>query len=159
MGLKANIRITMQEKPTPFDDRQWNAYRATLYRVQAPGRELSLRIDQFDEKLDRLLRESGVRQAALLTAWNPGSKPTLRSINESQQQRLWAELRDAGYPCLAGINEPIDESTRDSWSEASVLALDIELDEARRVARKYGQLAFVWIDQHATPRLVTAAGA
>jgi hypothetical protein len=39
-----------------------------------------------------------------------------------------------------------------------VLALDIPLDAARTFAARYGQLAFLWIDEQATPRLVVTAG-
>jgi hypothetical protein len=155
---KATIAINMKDKPRSMDDTLLAAWRATSYRVQAPGAELKLRIDQHDAQLAKLLREAWVECAALLTAWNPGSRPQSRERNEASQDALLRELRDAGYPCLSGINEP--ENAADSataWIEPSVLVLDLPLDVARAIAARYGQLAFLWIDQQATPRLVRTA--
>jgi hypothetical protein len=46
------------------------AFRNTGYRVFAGYDELVLRVDQQSPALARLLRESGARYAALLTAFN-----------------------------------------------------------------------------------------
>lgn len=132
------------------------AYRATAYRVYAPGRELLLRIDQHDAQLAKLLREAWVERAALITAWNPGSQPQDPQRNLVLQQQLVDELAGAGHPCLAARNEAPPESGG-GWTEESVLALDIDLPAARAIAARYGQLAFLWIDQQATPRLVVTA--
>jgi hypothetical protein len=143
-----------------FDDALLAAYHATCYRVQAPGTELRLHIGRHEPLLAKLLREAWVEHAALLTAWNPGSQPQEPSTNEASHQALLRELQAAGYPCLHGRNEPADGSANgDSWIEPSVLALDVTFEAARAIAARYGQLAFLWIDRQATPRLViTAAG-
>jgi hypothetical protein len=149
----------MKDTPRSMDDALLAAWCATSYRVQAPGVELKLRIGQHDAQLAKLLREAWVERAALLTAWNPGSRPQSREKNEASQDALLRELRNAGYPCLTGMNEP--ENTADSatnWIEPSVLALDVPLEAAHAIAARYGQLAFLWIDQQATPRLVRTAG-
>lgn len=140
----------------PPDDRLLAAYRATGYRVYAPGRELLLHIDQHDAQLAKLLREAWVDRAVLLTAWNPGSRPHDTERNLLLQKQLVDELEAAGHPCLAGRNEAPAESG-DDWHEESVLALDIDLAAARVIAARYGQLAFLWIDGQATPRLVITA--
>lgn len=136
------------------DDNLLAAYRATCYRVFAPGRELRLHIDQYDAQLAKLLREAWVECAALLTAWNPGSRPLDAQQNRALQKQLVAELEAAGHPCLAGRNEA---AGNDEWNEDSVLALDLGLEAARAIALRHGQLAFVWIDQRATPQLVITA--
>jgi hypothetical protein len=140
------------------DDALIAAYRATCYRVQAPGAELRLHIDRHEPLLAKLLREAWVECAALFTAWNPGSQPRDLATNEASHQALLQELQAAGYPCLHGRNEPA-AGGGDGWVEPSVLALDVSFDAARVIAARYGQLAFLWIDRQATPRLVlTAAG-
>lgn len=153
------VSVTPDTQPIP-DASLLAAYRATCYRVSAPGRELLLRIDQSDAQLAKLLREAWVSHAALLTAWNPGSRPQPLEQNRALQTQLVRELEAAGYPCLAGRNEAAspDPATEHTWNEDSVLALDIPLDAARTFAARYGQLAFLWIDEQATPRLVVTAG-
>jgi hypothetical protein len=138
------------------DDRLLAAYRATRYRVAAPGRDLLLRVDRYDEQLAKLLREAWVDSAALITAWNPRSQRQEEARNRALQEQLVRELEAAGHPCLPGRNEaPLEESV--DWNEDSVLALDISLDQARVIAARYGQHAFLWIDREATPRLVLTA--
>lgn len=131
------------------------AYRATCYRVWAPGRELQLRIDQPDEGLAKLLREAWVDGAALLTAWNPRSQRQSQQDNRALQKQLLRELEAAGRPCLVARNEAAGGD--EAWNEESVLALDISLPAARDLAARYGQLAFLWIDRQATPRLIITA--
>jgi hypothetical protein len=132
------------------------AYRATLYRVWAPGAELLLRVDQHEPKLTKLFREAWVEGAALLTAWNPGSVSRPLHVNQSRQQALERELRAAGCACLRARNEPgVDSATREQWSEEAVLALGITLEKAQELAICHEQLAFLWIGTDATPRLMT----
>ncbi len=153
-GPTANIpSVTSDTHALP--DELLASYRAARYRVFAPGRELQLRIDQHDEGLAKLLREAWVEGAALLTAWNPGSQPQPLERNRASQKQLVRELEAAGHPCLAGRNEAA--TGNEAWNEDSVLALDISLAAARALAARYGQLAFLWIDGQATPRLVITA--
>jgi len=131
------------------------AYRVTCYRVWAPAMELQLYVDRHDAGLAKLLHEASIDTAALLTAWNPASTPQLPDVNQAQQAVLERELRDAGIACLRGRNEPrVDSATQSPWNEDSVLALDISLDAAGELALRFGQLAYLWIDRQATPRLI-----
>lgn len=148
----------MNDQPRMPDEALLAAWHSTCYRVQAPGAELQLRIGQYDPQLAKLLREAWVERAVLLTAWNPGSQPHDQARNEARQASLLQELQAAGYPCLSGRNEP-QAGNSAAWTEPSVLALDLPLDAAREIARRYGQLAFLWIDRQATPQLVITAAA
>lgn len=141
------------------DEKLMSAYRNTLYRVDAPGREIVLRVDQHDDQLAKLLREAGVQRAALLTAYNPGSRPRAAQQNEAEQRALEAGLRDAGHPCLPARNEPRAAADRPHWTERSVLVLDIGLEAAQAIAARLGQVAFLWIGADATPRLIATARA
>lgn len=132
------------------------AYRASCYRVWAPGGELLLRVDQHEPKLAKLLREAWVEGAALLTAWNPRSTPQPLHVNQSRQAALERELRTAGCACLRARNEPaVDSATNAQWIEESVLALGLTLGKAHELAAGHDQLAFLWITSDATPRLMT----
>jgi hypothetical protein len=150
----------MKDLPGKLDETLLAAYRATCYRVQAPGAELQLRIGQPDAQLAKLLREAWVERAALLSAWNPGSQTQARERNEASHEALVRELKAAGYPCLPGMNEPDGSASgRSRWIEPSVLALDLTLEAAHEFAARYGQLAFLWIDRQATPQLMVTAAA
>jgi hypothetical protein len=134
------------------------AYRATTYRVAAPGRTLALRIDQHDGQLATLLQETGAQCAALLTAWNAESQRQSPAVNAMRQQALLHDLAAGGYRCLPGTNVPDGGSgPGEDWTEDSVLVLNLALRAAREIASRYGQNAFLWIDRHATPQLIVTA--
>lgn len=132
------------------------AYRAALYRVLAPAGELLLKVDQPSPGLADLLREAGADQAALLTAFNPHSQIQTAGWNRTAQARLLAQLAAEGYRPLPACNG--DPAGR--WPvEHSVLVPGMDLPAARRIAARYQQVAFLWIDARGTPRLVeTRAG-
>jgi hypothetical protein len=132
------------------------AFRNTGYRVFAGYDELVLRVDQQSPALARLLRESGARCAALLTAFNPGGRRQLRFGNRQSQRRLRIELARLGYAVLEGRNE----DSRGRWpAEASVLVVDLPLSIARRFAARYGQTAFLWTGTGGLPQLIETAAA
>lgn len=147
----------MADEPGTTVDALLTAYRATCYRIHAPGAELLLRVGQHDAGLAKLLREAWVQGAAVLTAWNPRSQQQPREQNEAAQRALEQELAAAGHPCLRGRNEPDDFATGADWVEPSVLALGLTQASARDFAVRYAQTAFLWINEDATPQLVLAA--
>jgi hypothetical protein len=101
-----------------------------------------------------MLRDTGARCAALLTAFNPGGRRQAPFRNRQSQQRLQRELLRDGYVVLAGRNE----DPRGRWPmEPSLLALDLPLMRARRLAARHGQLAFLWMEEDGTPRLIETA--
>lgn len=136
------------------------AYRATTYRVDADDAAFELRINEHHPQFARWLRNAGKTSAAVITAWNPRSLPTSLIENFAQQRQLEQALRVMGLEWLPACNlAPVDGATPSTWDEESLLVFDVDEKSARAIAARFGQLAFVWIDQHATPRLVfTAAG-
>jgi hypothetical protein len=92
----------------------------------------------------------------VLTAFNPGSVLQDASSNLHAQSGLASELRALGLDCLPGRHE--DPDCR--WpAEAGLLALGLDRDAANTIAARYGQLAFLWSDASAIPRLVETTGA
>lgn len=149
----------MPDTHTAVDPQLLAAYRATHYVVHAPDAELSLRIDQPDARLAALLRAAHVDSAALITAWNPRSELVDPQRNRALQSQLVRELVAAGFRCIPARHVAAVEHGGGKWHEDSVLVPGITSEGARAVAARHGQLAFVWIDAQATPRLVfTAAG-
>lgn len=136
------------------------AYRATTYRVDVCGGSFDLRIDEPHAAMAQWLRNAGKTSAAVITAWNPHSRPTAPPVNARRQRQLQRVLHAQGLEWLPACNlAPIDGATPSSWNEDSLLVPGIDVESARTIAARFGQVAFVWFDQHATPRLVfTAAG-
>lgn len=110
------------------------AYFDSVYQVDCPRGTVSFRIG---DRLPRALH----RPFALVTAWNPRSRRLDRGRNARRQQCLLREL--ASRP---GRVLPARGYGEDGWHEESVAVFDIMLPAALRLARKYGQYAFVWGD-------------
>jgi hypothetical protein len=128
-----------------------DAYRATLYRFDAQEGELLLQVDRFSPALRQLLERWGEDCAAVLTAYNPGSVLIEERSNQLAQAALTRHLQDLGITCFGGRHQ--DPAGR--WpDEAGILALGLDCASARDLATRHGQLAFLWSDHTATPRLV-----
>lgn len=127
------------------------AYLETLYRVFPPGSpELVLRIGQRHPELDARLAGSSRRSWVVLTAWNPGSVPRSEPENAAAQRELGAALDRAGLVAWPARGE----SPGRDWVEDSLCVLDLDLEDARALARRFGQVAVVQGEVGAEARLV-----
>ncbi|BCS35947.1 hypothetical protein TBR22_A51820 [Luteitalea sp. TBR-22] len=127
------------------------AYRRAEYRVADRGYTFTLRIDALSWPLRAVHASFGVDRSAYITAWNPGSVPTDRAINEAAQASLTADVEALGLHWLRG--EGVDPSG--SWpGEPSLLVLGLREPEARALAARYGQVAILYASSDATPRLL-----
>jgi hypothetical protein len=126
------------------------AYLATDYRIWG-SRRLTLRVGQRNQDIATLYQNYAVSSAAVLTAWNPYSKPRSDAKNEAAQAELISEIDR-----LALRHEPghgADPSGK--WRpEPSRLVLGIDLDTAGSLGRQFRQNGIVWISGDAVPRLV-----
>jgi hypothetical protein len=116
------------------------AYRRTSYRVGC----IRLRIGQRSPAMDALLRRHRVREAVLVTAWNPGSRRMPQGWNRRMQVRLRQHLSRFRWLCADGRLR--------RWREAHLLVL-APAAPVRRVARVFRQRAVVIIRQSAPARL------
>lgn len=145
----------MPDLPQLIDQQLLAAYRSTTYRVAAQGTTLALHIDQHNADLAKLLQDTGVDCAALLTAWNPGSNWLSRTDNALRQRALLDELAAGGFCWLPAANVPHHGSSiGEDWTEDSVLVLALDRHGANAIAARYGQCAFLWMDRSATPQLI-----
>ncbi|MBU2843579.1 DUF3293 domain-containing protein [Acidithiobacillus thiooxidans] len=81
----------------------------------------------------------GVR-AAIITAWNPQSEPLRPWQNRIRQRRLVRLLDANGYRFLrscCGV---------DAWWEESLMVFTMNESAAVKLARQFGQKAFVYLD-------------
>ncbi len=125
-------------------------YRKAAYWIEQPE-PLLLTIDTPEPLLDGLLERLAVAHAAILTASNPGSRLLSLAENERAHRRLLDRLPGRGRDSL-----PVRATDPGGlWpDEIGLLVPGITLDLARRLAREFGQNAFVWCHLRQPPRLV-----
>jgi hypothetical protein len=126
------------------------AYRATSYVVDGPDGAFALRVGETSPPLDDLLRRHGARSWAFVTACNPGSIPLSADENRGRAEELTRVVSEGGYPFRTGRG--IGEG--DWLPEESLLVLEIALEDAAALGRRFGQNAILVGEAGAPARLV-----
>ncbi len=113
------------------------AYRETAYQVRlVRGGRATIRIGQIlPEALQVLAADAGW---AFLTAWNPGSRPCDRLANRRAQRALLQALAADGWSWRPAIG-----AGREGWHEPSLWIPGLPSSEAEKLARRFGQCAWV----------------
>lgn len=128
------------------------AFRRTHFEVLGVRKPFTLRIERPSRRLAMLHRQGRVRCSAFLTACNPGaSKVRTPDWNRRQQRTLEQELTTMGICVIRGFGR---DPTSEWPGEDSCLALGLLRRDAKRLGKKYRQLAIVWAGENAVPRLV-----
>lgn len=125
------------------------AYRRTDYRVHLPsGGTSSLRVDEpLPAALHALV---GASPWGFVTAWHPGSHPAPRKANRAAQRQLLAEL--LGEPTTQRILGAVGVGA-EGWREPSLFVIGTDIGVLERLARAFGQLAFLGGDGPGAARL------
>lgn len=127
------------------------AYAATVYRVFLPGGICDLRPGEPSETLRCWLENSGVREFAVLTACNPGSRRLTAGDNAERQARLEIALLEAGYEPYAGENL----SGADDWPvEEACFVAGLPLADALALAGRFGQNAILYGRADGAPAVI-----
>jgi hypothetical protein len=140
------------ERKTELSRTLVNSYRVTLYRVMTGNnKSFILKIKKKSLDLEALMKKHNLFTGAYVTAYNSQGKQTEPLINARQQKLLLGDIRRTGLPFLDGFGE----DTTGNWkSEPSFLILGITLEDAEALGERYGQNAFVWIENDYVPQLV-----
>jgi hypothetical protein len=120
-------------------------YRRTRYTAAG----ITLRIGRRSAGIDALLGRLAARDAVLVTAWNPFSRPMPDGWNRRMQARLRERLR--GWRTLSA------EGGLGCWQEDHLLVI-APLPPVRVLGRLFRQNALVAIRRRAPARLVLLAG-
>jgi len=111
------IAQMMDNSSIPFDERLWEAYVRTTYRVLREDENVwDIQIGQFHPALDQYLHEQGLHTWVFITAWNPGSQLLTTAENHLRNQKLLQMILDGAFPYFLGIgigsdgNWPAEES-------------------------------------------------
>lgn len=127
-----------------------SAYKKTDYNVSSSP-PFTLKIGQFSDELIDLYKLYGFTTVAYITVYNPYSNETTGAQNELVQSELERELASRSLIFLPGEGK----DTEGRWpAEKSVLILGIDYSAAKKLAVKYRQNAFVWINVDGKPELI-----
>lgn len=130
------------------------AFMETHYRIHQVRSEvppLTLRVGQANADLIDLHHAHGVNCSAVITAYNPHAQKVDESSNLRRQDNLKQELSSQSLVFFAAEGE---HPTNGWGSEPSVLVLNLSLEAAKDIGRKYEQAAIVWNGLSGVPQLV-----
>ena len=129
------------------------AYLQTAYLVRAPQGVHALRIGARHPAFDAELQAAGVRCWAVVTAWNPGSRPRSAEENARAQAELLQAIGELGLSGWAAEGK----ADGGGWREESVCILEREAAGAVALGRRFGQLAVVVGHQAEAAQLLAVA--
>lgn len=111
----------------------------------------SVGIGETSAEIDAVLADYGAANGVFITAWNPRSEPVAEDVNDEANDRLEADLSEAGSVILPHIGVGYDPA----WEpEHGFFALDLAESEAVQLATAHGQNAIVVVERGRPARLV-----
>lgn len=113
--------------------------------------ELVFRVDHHNKKLKELILINQCKHATFITACNPMSQILDEKENQHRVRLLEQYLIDRGYSFLTGYS---DDDAGQWPTEYSFFVLDLPLAEAKLLATKYQQKAYLWVDCHGQVNLI-----
>lgn len=127
-----------------------NAFMQAEYHVQDDHNQLILRVGRYSKALQEIHFRFGASSSAFITACNPRSVIQSLQQNENATQLLRQELLATGYRSLPATGR---DPTLHWPDEPGFLIIDITCKQAIELAARYQQLAILFVDSHAIPKL------
>ena len=129
------LHYTARTPPAPVLLR---AYHATAYTVPAWG--LDLRVGCYNPRLLAVMGQHATGDWALLTAANPGSRPTPPAANRARQGAMLRCLRRMGWYAYPAWGHPLAPG----WApEPAFFVPGLPARQARALCRAFGQVAWL----------------
>jgi len=124
-------------------------YRQTDYIIDDDP-PLLVHIGEQNDGLRILFASFNVESAAFITAWNPRGRKLTLDENYDRQIELLEDISNQRLNYFVGRGE----SQTGDWSEDSYLVLGVSLTDAKEIANRHDQNAFVWIPVSGVPELI-----
>ncbi|MEW6766094.1 MAG: DUF3293 domain-containing protein [Pseudomonadota bacterium] len=136
-----------------MNDALQDAFSRTIYRVFLPEREIDLRVGEHSPALERSF---GGAMWIVFSPGNPGAKALSASDNARRMADLkaWLGRHHLRHYDAVGLPTP----DQDWAAEASLLILDVTDAQARELAARYDQLAWLAGGGGQPSRLVWSSG-
>ena len=131
----------------------WQAYLETDFKVFAVN-PFTLKVGQYSEDLNSIIKKSKYSSAAFITAYNPYSQQLSDAENVARQEQLKIEIAKRGLTTIEGVGQ----HPSNQWpGEPSLLILGLNKAAAATLARQLEQNAFVWSDETSIPQLIQSS--
>ena len=128
-----------------------SAYRAAVYEVDAGDAVVAFRVEERCPALDGLLRKHAAGSAALITAHNPRSHKRSDADNAQAHRSLLSAVKELTPNHLPSWGR----DPEGKWPpEAGLLIFDLPRADAFALAQRFGQYAFLWIENARPPQLL-----
>jgi hypothetical protein len=128
----------------------WQAFLETDFKVFSEN-PFTLKVGQYSDELNSIIKKSKCSSAAFITAYNPYSKQLSDAENVARQEQLKIEIAKRGLTAIEGIGQ----HPSNQWpGEPSLLILGLNKEAASTLARQLEQNAFVWCDETSILQLV-----
>ena len=128
-----------------------SAYLATLFRFDAEGRAITLRIGHQSTETLELFSTLRCDCAAFVTAFNPRGTAQPSDHNLAANRRLLAKLEPLAKRVFSGAGYDPDGH----WEpEISYMAFGLDRARATALGAEFGQDAVVWLGSDGVPALL-----
>ena len=138
----------MEYNSNNIDQSLLSAYQDSVYETFNPA--LQIKIGEENEELSVFLFDNNVYTWAFVSASNPFSIKISTEENEKRHQSLINLVNNSELRCIEGEGKSEDSS----WSEKSLLILDISKKDAIKLAQTFEQNALVFGYFNRAPELV-----
>jgi len=126
------------------------AYEMALYKVLIDKKLIVLKVGDSSSDLESIFQKKGRSTGIFLTAFNPGSDCLPYQENIERNQRLKKLVEEKGFHYLEGYST----DQKENWpKEESLLILGIPRAEADRLAKKFQQNAYLWLESNSVVKL------
>ncbi len=113
---------------------------SNYYVWLAPRERICLSVGKsVPSVLEHWLHRQSVDGWALLSAWNPCSKPLSVSVNQARHVAMQQQLRQQRVKYYPAVGESLDGT----WRESSLLLLNPATAVVETLAHRFGQLAWL----------------
>ncbi len=120
------------------------AYLKAIYRVFVEDVIIKMTINKQSCELKTLMESLDVETGAIITGFNPYGEAVSADASSMQNQQLLKDVQENNWKYF--LADGVDPEHK--WpAEESFFIVGIDLDEARQLALKYEQLAFVMISK------------
>lgn len=135
--------IWEQDSKRTISKETLKAYEDAIFSINTEQGLIKFKVGSVSKDVLSFMEKEGLKSAALITAYNPFSEIFTKENNELAQTQLINELNKIGIDFIHGDGRDAEGM----WDpEPSLLALNISLADGEKLATKFGQNAFVWIE-------------
>ncbi|MGY1488204.1 DUF3293 domain-containing protein [Methylobacillus pratensis] len=125
------------------------AYQDADYVVNHDQQAFVMRIGLASPEMDKLLEQHAATAMAIISAFNPLSKPADETINIQNTAKLGNELKNRRLEFRKGLAR----SRSNQWTEENFVVIGVTLDAAMELGKLYHQNAIVFYEKCGTAQL------